>query len=73
MKIGASFLFWKKKWQVLTLNIVHFPNFEMSATPHARALITGNTVFENKSDKTLKVKREINQVKSEIKKSFMKM
>ena len=43
----------EEKWQVLTLNIVHFPNFEMSATPHARVLIRGNTVFENKSDKTI--------------------
>ena len=33
MKIYISFLFWKTKWtNEQTFNIVHFPNFEISAS-----------------------------------------
>ena len=30
--ISVSFLFWKKKDKVLTFDIFHFPNFEISAS-----------------------------------------
>ena len=32
MKIYVSFLFWEKYDKVLTFDIVHFPNFEISAS-----------------------------------------
>ena len=27
-----KFLFWKKKWKGFNIKIVHFPNFEISAS-----------------------------------------
>ena len=34
VKICVSFLFWKKNDKVLTLDVVRFPNFEISASLH---------------------------------------
>ena len=32
VKIYILFLFWKIKWQGFDINIVHFPNFKISAS-----------------------------------------